>query len=155
MLSNTLRLNFCYLKIIYILHPRNHPKKTGHIPKNKQKNMYVCIYEIIRLIIMKMKMKMKNKSHRFEINRLRSTHGHKHNRFKWCLPRMMMLLCIKQHLSNIGSSIHEKVKQHWGWVDKTVASKKKCVQDHIILKIFTLEGVYTWNFIPGRNHPCL
>ena len=30
---------------------------------------------------------------------------------------MMMLKCIKQqHLSNIWSSIHEKVKQHWGWV---------------------------------------
>ena len=27
MSSNTLRLNFCYLKIIYILHPRYHPKK--------------------------------------------------------------------------------------------------------------------------------
>ena len=30
----------------------------------------------------------------------------------------MMLTCIKQHLSNIWSSIHEKVKQHWGWVEK-------------------------------------
>ena len=25
---------------------------------------------------------------------------------------------IKKHLSNIWSSIHEKVKQHWGWVEK-------------------------------------
>ena len=31
---------------------------------------------------------------------------------------MMKLLCIKQHISNIWSSIHEKVKQHWGWVGK-------------------------------------
>ena len=30
----------------------------------------------------------------------------------------MMLLCIKKHLSNIWSSVHEKVKQHWGWVEK-------------------------------------
>ena len=112
--------------------------------------MYVCIHEIIRLIIMKMKMKMKNRSYRYDINRLRSRHGHKYSRYTRCLS-MMMLLCIKQHLSNIGSSIHEKVKQHWGWVDKSVASKKKCVQDHIILKIFTLEGVYTWNFIPRWN----
>ena len=36
----------------------------------------------------------------------------------------MMLLCIKQHLSNIWSSIHEKVKQHWAWVEKSVAYKK-------------------------------
>ena len=39
----------------------------------------------------------------------------------------MMLLCIKQHLSNIWSSIHEKVKQHWAWVEKSVAYKKKLV----------------------------
>ena len=43
----------------------------------------------------------------------------------------MMLVCIKQYLSNIWSSIHEKVKQLWGWVEKkkNVAYKK---------------GVYTW-----------
>ena len=40
----------------------------------------------------------------------------------------MMLVCIKQHLSNIWSSIHEKDKQHQGWVDlkKSVAYKKAC-----------------------------
>ena len=26
---------------------------------------------------------------------------------------MLMLTCIKQHLSNIQSSIHKKIKQHW------------------------------------------
>ena len=31
MLSNTLSLNFCYLKIIRILHPRYHPKIIGDI----------------------------------------------------------------------------------------------------------------------------
>ena len=36
---------------------------------------------------------------------------------KKCLS-MMMLIFIKQHLSNIWSSIHEKVKQHWGWIKK-------------------------------------
>ena len=34
-----------------------------------------------------------------------------------CLS-MVMLICIKQYFSNIWSSIHEKVKQHWGWVKK-------------------------------------
>ena len=34
----TLRLNFCYLKIIHILHPRYHPEIIGHILKNKQNN---------------------------------------------------------------------------------------------------------------------
>ena len=30
-----------------------------------------------------------------------------------------MLVCIKQHIGNIWSSIYEKVKQHW--VEKSVA----------------------------------
>ena len=32
-LSNTLRLNFCYLKTFHILHPHYHPKIIGHILK--------------------------------------------------------------------------------------------------------------------------
>ena len=31
---------------------------------------------------------------------------------------VIMLACIKQRLSNIWSSIHENVKQAWGWVEK-------------------------------------
>ena len=79
MLSNTPRLNFCYLKVIHILHQYYHPKVIGHILKNKQTNRVclhvcqtneakcVCIHHIIRLIIMK----MKNRSHRNDINRLK------------------------------------------------------------------------------------
>ena len=33
-----------------------------------------------------------------------------------------MVICVKQHLSNIWNSIHEKVKQHSGW-----AEKKACI----------------------------
>ena len=36
-LSNTLRLKFCYLKIIRFIHPRYHPKIIGDILKNLQK----------------------------------------------------------------------------------------------------------------------
>ena len=25
---------------------------------------------------------------------------------------------VKQHVSNIGSSVHKKVKQNWDWVEK-------------------------------------
>ena len=42
----------------------------------------------------------------------------------------MMIICIKQHLSNIWSSVHEKAKQHWGRVEKSVAYKKKRVISH-------------------------
>ena len=33
----------------------------------------------------------------------------------------------KQHLRNIWNSIHEKVKQHWGWVEKKELLIKKRV----------------------------
>ena len=82
MLSSTLRLNFSFLKIIHILHPRYHPQIIGHILKNEQKNKGVIIYEITRLIIIKMKMKMKKRSHRYNINRSSSRHGHKFSKYK-------------------------------------------------------------------------
>ena len=31
---------------------------------------------------------------------------------------MIMIICIKQHLSNIWSLIHKKVNQHLDWVEK-------------------------------------
>ena len=47
MLSNTLRLNVCHLKVIHFLQPSCYPKIIiGHILKNKQKNKCVCIYTI-------------------------------------------------------------------------------------------------------------
>ena len=100
MLINTLRVNFWYLKTIHILQPRYHPKIKGHNFKKKQKYKCVCIHEIILLIIMKMKMKMKERSHRYNTNRPRSRHGHKYSKYKKGFS-MMVLLCIKQHLSNI------------------------------------------------------
>ena len=101
MLSSTLRLNFCYLKIIHILHPRYHPEIIGHILENKQKNMCVCIHEIMRLNIMKMKVKTKNKSYRYDIYKRKSRHGYKYHKYKKCLI-MTMLICIEQqHPSNI------------------------------------------------------
>ena len=124
MLSNTLMLNFCYFKIIHIFHLRYHPKTIGYILKNKQKNKCFCIHEIIWLIIMKMKVKMKNRLHRYYINRPWCRHGHEYTKYKKCLG-MMMLICIKQYLSNIWSSVYEKVKQHWDWVKKNRFYKKK------------------------------
>ena len=42
---------------------------------------------------------------------------------------IMVVICIEQHLSNIWSSIDEKVKQRWEWVEKSVAYKKKSVEN--------------------------
>ena len=57
----------------------------------------------------------------------------------------MMVTCIKQHLSDIWSSIHEKVKQHWGWVEKSVAYEKNAyiVSDRnvkIFKTLYNLKG---------------
>ena len=53
-----------------------------------------------------------------------------------CLS-MMMLIRIRQNLSNIWSSIHEKVKRHWGWVEKKALLLKKSVQS-ILSQVFLL-----------------
>ena len=82
MLSKTLRLNFCYLKMIHIFHQHYHPKIIGHTIKNKEKNKCVNIHDIRRLIIMEMKMKKKNRSHRHDIKRPRFIHGHKYSKYK-------------------------------------------------------------------------
>ena len=52
---------------------------------------------------------MKNRSPRYDINRPKSRYSTHKKSLK------MLLICIKQHISNIWSSVHEKVKQHWHW----------------------------------------
>ena len=54
---------------------------------------------------------------RYNKNRPRSRHGHKYSKYKKFLC-IMMLVCIKQQLCKIWSSIHEKVKQHKDWIEK-------------------------------------
>ena len=62
----------------------------------KSLSAFMRLYD---LIIMKMNMNMKKRSHKQEINRPKPRHGHKYSRYK-CLS-MIMLICIKQHLSDI------------------------------------------------------
>ena len=59
----------------------------------------------------------------YGINRPRSRRGHKY-KFKNCLS-VMIFICTKQLLSNIWSSIHEKLKQHWDWFEKNALLIKK------------------------------
>ena len=75
-------------------------------------------------------MKMKNRSHRYDISRIRSRHGHKYSKYENCLI-MTILICIKQHLRNIWSPIHENVKQHWVWVETKVLLIKKRALSYI------------------------
>ena len=53
-------LKFCYLKIIHIFRPHYHPKILSRTLKSKEKKKYVCIHDIIQLIIIKMKKQKKN-----------------------------------------------------------------------------------------------
>ena len=62
---------------------------------------------------------MKNRSHRYDKNRPTPIHGHKHTKYEMSLSEMIVV-CIKQYRSNVWNSIHEKVKQHWGWVEKNI-----------------------------------
>ena len=101
-LSHTLRLNVCCLKTIVSI-------------------KYVRLNEVIWLMTVKIELKMKNRSYWYDVNRPRPRHGHKYIKYKMWL-NIMMTVCIKQYLSNIWSSIDEKVKQHWDWVEK-----KRCL----------------------------
>ena len=58
---------------------------------------------------MKIKLR-KSRSHRYDINRPETRHGHKYTKYEMCLS-IVIAICIKQQLSNIWGSIHEKVKQ--------------------------------------------
>ena len=59
---------------------------------------------------MKMRLKMKNRS-LCDINRPRvRQHRHKDTEYKMC-QGILMIICVKKHLSNNSSSVHEKVKQ--------------------------------------------
>ena len=49
---------------------------------------------------MRMRLEMKNGSYIYDINIPRPGHRHKYTKYKICFS-VMMVLCIKQHLSNI------------------------------------------------------
>ena len=63
---------------------------------------------------MKTRQKIKNKSHR-----------HKYTKYKVYLS-VIMAICIKQHRSNIGSSIRENLGSCEAELKKSVALKKVC-----------------------------
>ena len=77
------------------------------------------------MMAIKTRLKMKNRSQIYDINRPRPRYGHKYTKYKIYLG-IIMVICIKQHLSKIWSSIHEKVKQHSeGELKKALLLKKR------------------------------
>ena len=77
--------------------------------------------------------------HRYNINRLRVRHGHKYTKYR-IRDITMMVICSKQHLSIIWSLIHQKAKQHWGWVEKIC-----CLQKTVYHRVFA--------FLSLRSYP--
>ena len=67
------------------------------------------------LMTMKMRLKMQNRLQRYDINSPRPRYRHKYTKRKFCLS-ITMVICIKQHLPNVWSWIHERAKKHWDWV---------------------------------------
>ena len=113
--SSTLRLNFFFYYLLpsFTLSSKNNQRYSLKCAKNK----LVCFNSVLWLTEMKMRLKLKSRSQRYDVNRPRLRHGHKYTKYKMCLS-ITMVTSIKQHLSNICSSIHEKINQHWGWVEK-------------------------------------
>ena len=60
-----------------------------------------------------MKLKIKNRWQGYDINWPKPRHWHEYTKYKMCLS-IMIVICIKQHLSNMISSIQDKVNQHGG-----------------------------------------
>ena len=59
----------------------------------------------------------------------------------------MTIMCgYKQHLSNIWSSILEKVKQDRGWVEKNVSYKKMCITFKQVLINWKIKVRFTCAF---------
>ena len=97
-----------------------------------------------------MRLKIKSGSQRYDINWPWTRHGHKYTKYKMCLS-IMMVVCIKQHLSNIWSSIHDKVKQHWGWVEKkALLIKKRACEElkfYVLWHIKSYSAQHSWGFL--------
>ena len=159
MLSNTLRLNVLKLFEIYSHFSSMFLSKNIKIYSKKQakEQLRSCSHEIVRLIIIKTIMEIKNTSYRYDINRPRSRHGHKYSKYKNCLS-MMIFIGIKQHLWKIWSSIHEKVEQHWSWVEKkALLTKKACgitnksIASYVFLWVKFVKVRYTRNVFFKKN----
>ena len=62
----------------------------------------------------------------------------------------MVVICIKQHLSNIWSWIHEKLSNTKAGLKKSVACKKKRVSQYILAAMF-LNSYTVGNYSSSQN----
>ena len=103
-----------------------------------------------------MKMKMIKRKQIRHVSRPRSRHGYKYSKYRKCLD-MMILIFSKQHLSNIWSWIHEKVKQLWDWVEKQRLLENRNVIlwiaiSHVIKSTILIDRKYLSNYIVQSSY---
>ena len=93
----------------------------------------------------KRRLKMKNRSHKYNTNKLRPRQRHKYTKWKICLV-IVMVICIKEYLSNIWSLIYEKIMS-LSW-KKSVAYKKAAKK--IPAQVFSCEfcGIFRKIYFP-------
>lgn len=86
-------------------------------------------------------MEMKSRSHGYDIKRPLPRHGNKYSKYK--LSQYDDASCIKQQLSNIWNSIHEKVKK-----SSTETELNKSISSKLVdLKINNLSGIKNWAWL--------
>ena len=107
-----------YLHYSSILSSKNN---SSYSNSKKQAKEQMCLYSKDYTISHKNVDENEKQSHRDDMNRPKSGHGHKYSKHKKCLSMMMMLICTNQHRRNIRSSIHEKDELNWGWIEKIAA----------------------------------
>ena len=108
------------------------------------------------LMIMKIRLKIKDKLYRYDTNKSRPRHGHKYTKNIVSLS-IMIVKCIKQHLSKICSTIYEKLSDTEAELTKSVAYKKACIPKK---SIWTIEKMLrmpsnSWVNPFDRNWPHL
>ena len=104
--------------------------------------------------MIKIRVKMRNRSRRYDIIRTRSKHEHKYTKYKMC--HSMVIICNKRHLSSICGWAPEKVKQHWGWVEKKCCLwRKACILncDSDKDKTNFVDTMYAWSLCPAIITP--
>ena len=124
------------MQIICFLYPCYHTKILGDILKNVQKTVES---DVTKLMLMRMRLKMN----------LGLDMGTDILKYKMYLS-IMMVLCIKQHQTKIWSSVHEKVKQRWGWVEK-----KDCSLQYFTFALGTIWKFSVWNLTNYNNKSSL
>ena len=90
-------------------------------------------------MVKKMGLKIKHRSLRYDINRPKPRHGSKYTKYKMCLS-IMMVICIKQHLSNMKNLSNTEAE-----LEKSVAYKK-----NVYFRFFSIFTLIFHFYTPGK-----